>query len=200
MQKAERIIFKTALRTLAVLVLVTMLAFCVLSIAWPGAMAKAFGQMGADGIASRYAMLSYQHTGKGSDLMAATEYAIFSENDRLIIEAGDVFIEHESFEDFCKSESTPSFQYREYVYRRLAVARYRLGRGDDALALAFGEEEAPLFLPAVFQSLATDCMDRGDKATCRALLDRLEECEIPADAEPMILDIKKLLNKEITNE
>lgn len=143
----RKIIIKSALVTLAVVVGCTVLVFAVLSLGFPRILCGWCEQLGNYGFAVRYASLYYSYTGDIADLGRCVDDSILAESDGFIIEYASELVDKAEFGEYCELRDEEvngsisddenfdgiSFSYRQYVFGSLASAYYR--GGDDELAI-----------------------------------------------------------------
>ncbi len=134
----NKIILKTALKTLLALIIIFAVVFGALSIGYPSGMADFFEKSGNYSFAAGYASLNYSYTGKTEDLARCVNDYIMAENDRNIIHFGGRLIEANGFDELCESESDRlGLDYRQFVYGSIACSKYR--QNDSAGAIAAAE-------------------------------------------------------------
>lgn len=145
-----KIVFKTALKTFAILLALSVVAFTVASLGFPQHMATFFEKTGNFSFATGYASLAYTYSNSFDDLARCADDSILSKDDRNIVNfAGKMTsMEYEKqFEEYCKKRdagiaenfsgvSDAGFGYRRYILGNLACAQYSLGNRSAALATA----------------------------------------------------------------
>lgn len=143
----KKIIIKSALITLAVVVGCALAVFAILSFGFPNTLCGWCEQLGNYGFAARYASLYYSYTDDVSALGRCVDDSILAEDDGFIIDYGSQLIEREDFSGYCAERDEEvngnissdenfagiTFSYRQYVYGALSTAYY--GAGDFNLAL-----------------------------------------------------------------
>lgn len=153
---SSKIILKSALITLVTLIGAALVAFAVLSLAFPSAMAKMCEKTNNYSFAVRYAALSYTYSGDGEDVARCVEDAISSGKSSLVVKYGGKFLSHPQFSEVC-DKKTEEWQrafsgnadigqqveernlvldYRFYICGEIAVARYTRGDMNGALEAA----------------------------------------------------------------
>lgn len=132
-----KVIAKTALKTLAVVAALIVLAFGIASLGFPSAMAGAFEKLECYSFATGYASLSYTYSKDVSDLARCAQDSILAENDKNTVKFGDMLISHEEFNAFCGKESERlGHDYLQYICGKTACAKYRTGNKDGAFNTA----------------------------------------------------------------
>lgn len=149
----KKIIIKTALITLGVVVCCAVAVFAILSFGFPSTVCGWCEQLGNYGFAARYAALCYSYTDDISDLGRCVEDSILAADNDYIAEYAVRLIDHEEFDSFCEirdeeiNESISDnednidfsdvvFSYRHYVYGALSTTYYGAGNFDLALGTA----------------------------------------------------------------
>lgn len=192
-------ILKSIVVTLASIVMLLVMGFAVLSLAFPLTLSRVSASLGLYGVATHYAGMEYERSKDISDLAAATQYAIFAEDDRLIESYGDQLIEHPDFYAYCPTESMEKGDYQQYIFGRLACAKYNLGDKERAVSLVFSVNEDAFPANNAIIYLALSAIDADDKATCEDILTRLETFVVEGDQKEDLDNIKTIL-EEIVNE
>ena len=145
-----KIMIKSALVTLAVVVGCVVAIFAILSLGFPRTMCGWCEQFGNYGFAVRYASLYYSYTGNVEDLGRCVDDSILSESDGDIIEYADQLVDHAEFASYCVqrdediNESISGeesfdglvFSYRQYVFGALASSYYYTGEEELAVGTA----------------------------------------------------------------
>lgn len=199
-----KVIFKTALKALAAVLAALLIAFAVMSLAFPRTMAGIFESLGEYSFATGYASLSYTYTGDAEDLARCVDDSVLGYNDGNIVGYGESLIAHEKFDEVCVNRDTAnglSFSYKQFVYGNIAAAKYRTGDKDGgvetAKAALEGEEGFPSGNAYITLSLAV--IKAGDGATAQKVLESLPAAPSDADELKYYNAIKDELNK-LTDE
>lgn len=135
----DKIILRAAARTLAaigVLLVTMMLALCLI---FPSTMMHITYDMGMDGASVRFAMTAYKRSSDILYVAHATETAIGADKYDEVEECGLQFIAHADFARYCEArekEAEADGLYKQYVYGNIALAQYRMGKGNAALETA----------------------------------------------------------------
>lgn len=141
-----KVIVKTAVKTLVILIIVGALGFGIVSLATPGVMAYAFEQCGAYSVAAGYASIQYKYTGKVDDLDRCFRDCVAAGNDKGCVRFGTELIKDPRFAEYCErmneslSDTMPDnygkgVDYAQYVYGKTACARYSSGESAEAVKL-----------------------------------------------------------------
>lgn len=181
-------ICKTALKTLLLLAVVVLVAFGVASLGFPSEMAGLCEKSGNYSFATVYADLSYKYTKDVNDLNRCFTDSVYAGNDSKIVKYGDDLIKDEKFAEVCEDitvikitngseEKEISVDYKQYVYGRVAAAKYRRDKKDEALELATKAMEGVSGFPKnnALAILSLQVIESGDKDTAKTLLAEVEK-------------------------
>lgn len=150
----KKIIIKSTLITIALVVGCVAVVFAVISFGFPNTICGWCEQLGNYGLAARYASLYYSYTDKVSALGRCVDDSILADDDEYLLNYGVQLIEREDFSDYCTERDDEingsissdenfagiTFSYRHYVYGALTSVYYE----DGNLALAIGTAVASL--------------------------------------------------------
>ena len=178
-------ICKTALKTLLLLAVVVLVAFGVASLGFPSDMAGLCEKSGNYAMATGYANISYTYTKDVNDLNRCFLDSVHAHNDGNVIKFGEKLIADEKFSEVCESTaSLVETDYKQYVYGRLAAAKYRKGNKDEAVQLALNAMEGVSGFPKnnALAVLSVQVIESGDKDTANILLAEVNS-RIPAEGE-----------------
>lgn len=181
----KKVILKTAIITLGVVIVLAVAAFGVASLCVPAAMSDLTYSLGMNAISSDYAYQEYERSGDLAYLSRSFELAASLGRDEKAEERFDTLYAAEGFEDLCalRDSQTPpvvvggeeiTYSYRDYVCGLGACVKYRLADSDEelqtAIDLALNEtaEDFPSGNPAYL--LATEAAGNADVAFCGKLL------------------------------
>ncbi len=196
----SKVILKTALKTLLVVVVVVLVAFGVASLGFPSDMAGLCEKSGNYSMATGYASLSYTYSKDVNDLNRCFTDSVYAGNDSDIVKFGDKLIADEKFTEVCESitvikvkigdeEIEVPIDYKQYVYGRLAAAKYRSGKKDEALELAKTAMEEVSDFPKnnALAILSLQVSESGDKDMADKLLLEVQT-RTPADEDKAYYD------------
>lgn len=192
----SKVIIKTALKTLLIVILVAAAAFAVASFGFPQHMATFFENTENYSIAAKYASLRYSYTNEVEDAARCASDAILSEDDSTIVKYCVKFTGHKDFESYCEQmdeyySSTEYAQYttsyKQYIYGKYVVALASGGTEEDK------EEAAEQALSAngvhSFKSgnalsvLALWAVENGDGELCSIIVTKMSTISPSDDAE-----------------
>ena len=179
----RKIVLKTALVTLGVVIVLAVAAFGIASLCIPATMSELTYSLGMDLISSDYAYQEYERSGdtvylaRAFEICATEGYDDKTADDRF----GLLYEDRDAFAALCEKrngqvaeEVGVRYDYRGYVVGLGACVKYRLA-GDDAeraaaIELALSETDAsfPAGNPVI--ALAVEAAGRNDAAFCNQLL------------------------------
>ena len=181
----KKVILKTAIITLGVVIVLAVAAFGVASLCVPAAMSDLTYSLGMNAISSDYAYQEYERSGDLAYLSRSFELAASLGRDEKAEERFDTLYAAEGFEDLCalRDSQTPpvvvggeeiTYSYRDYVCGLGACVKYRLAvtaeEEQEALDLAIEntKKEFPAGNPVY--RLAAEAAGEKDAAFCQKLL------------------------------
>ncbi|MBP5177549.1 MAG: hypothetical protein ILP02_03075, partial [Clostridia bacterium] len=125
----KTLVIRTVIITIACIVAVAAIAYILTATVFPGAMADVYGNLGAYEKAAAYKTRAYESGGRIEDLAAASEYAVKSGDDKLIVSTVEKLIEDEAFA-FYRAENGGRVGF---LTARYVVAGYAVSGAEDAL-------------------------------------------------------------------
>ena len=180
----KKLILKTALITLGVVIVLAVAAFGVASLCAPAAMSDFTYSLGMNVISGDYAYQEYERSGDLSYLARSFEIAATTGRDEKAQQRFDALYSADGFDEMCerRNEQTAQvdglpdvgYDYRNYICGLGACVRYRLAGSDEArqqaisLALAETAQGFPSGNPVA--ALASEALKAKDAAFCRTLL------------------------------
>lgn len=146
----KKIVVKTALITIGLVLAGLAAAFAVASLGFPRQMSDFFASSGNYSFATGYASLSYNYTKDFNDLVLCADYSILSGDDGNVISFCSKLAGNENFGAYCIERDAEtqrrleesgvsdygSYNYRQYVMGNLACSQYALGYKDEAVKTA----------------------------------------------------------------
>lgn len=182
-----KVILKTAIKTLIIVAVLALVAFGIASLGFPSEMAGLCEKSGNYSLATGYASLSYTYSKDVNDLNRCFADSVFAKNDNDVVKFGDMLIAHEKFEEACQTNSKTvttqggtviTIDYKQYVYGNVSVAKYKLGKKDEALELAktaMNAEDVQGFPKNnALAMLSLQVIESGDKDTAAKLLEEVQ--------------------------
>ncbi len=161
----SKVILKTALKTLLIVIFAAAVFLAVMSFGFPQHMATFFENTECYTIATRYASLRYSYTDDVSDLARCAEDSILSGNENDIIEYCAELINHSDYESLC-GEKDEYYSTGEYASYTLSYNQYICGKYAVALA---GSGEKQQAVEQAFAANGTTSFQRGNAVAVLAL-------------------------------
>ena len=169
----QKLVLKTALITLASVLVLALLVYGVLSLFVPSAMVSLTDKLGMDGACARYSVSVYEKTGDIDDLAAAVERSYGAERYGDAAEYGVIL-------------AGQKYDYAQFAAGIVSVSLYYDGQTDAAVKVAFDAVGSSFPTGnAVIYLLSAACDAEKDADTCRILLTALQELrgQLPAGAQ-----------------
>ena len=172
----QKIILKTALKSLLGVIIALILAFGIASFGFPKSMAGICADCGNYRFATSYASLRYTYTKSVDDLDVCAQYSIFSGHDGNIVKFCGKLVDDKGFEGICEKRGDKSGDYKQFIYGNLCAAQYRRGDKQKAVDTAETAMEGVNGFPAgnAFVSLTLEVQKKSDKETATAILEIIE--------------------------
>ncbi len=182
----EKIVVKTAVKTVLIILGILVAVFAVFNFAFPQHMATATESIGNYDLAVKYSLLRYNYTKKCEDLARCFEDSVLLGEDKYILEYGEKLTAHHDYEEVCKvknrQQSGSRFDYKHWVNSKLAVSYYNTGEKAKAIELASKDNGTQSFVYGnALMSLSASIRSAGDVESATAILAALEEIH-PDDA------------------
>lgn len=180
LQFLEKIVVKTAVKTVLIILGILIAVFAVFNFAFPQHMATATESIGNYDLAVKYSLLRYNYTKKCEDLARCFEDSVLLGEDKYILEYGEKLTAHVNYEEVCKSkneqQSGSRFDYKHWVNSKLAVSYYNTGEKTKAITLASEDNGTQSFVYGnALMSLAASIRSAADGEAATAILAVLEE-------------------------
>ena len=186
----QKLVLKTALITLASVLVLALLVYGVLSLFVPSAMVSLTDKLGMDGACARYSVSVYEKTGDIDDLASAVERSYGAERYGDAAEYGVILLEREDFSSYCERRENAmagqKYDYAQFAAGIVSVSLYYDGQTDAAVKVAFDAVGSSFPTGnAVIYLLSAACDAEKDADTCRILLTALQELrgQLPAGAQ-----------------
>lgn len=177
----NKLILKTALITLAALIVASLMVFSLWILCSPQSMASACEKTGNYSFAVMCADLRFKYTKNADDLARCAEDGILSGKDKHIISYGEKLVLHEDYNTVCErkdkklSESeygNYTLSYNSYIRGHLAAAQYRAGETDKAIETAAGGGSRS------FNKLVIEIAEKQDAQGAQKVLKAFEDKSI----------------------
>lgn len=193
----EKLVVKTAVKTVLILLGIIVAVFAVFNFAFPQHMATLTESMGNYSLSVKYAWLRYTYTGDGDDLSRCFDDSVLLGNDKYVIQYGEELTNLNDFERICEKKNERmgvGYDYRHYVLGKLAVANYNTGKKQEAVELAAEANGTKSFAYGnALMSLSSVARSAKDADTCGKIIKILEDDIRPVKEE----EIEYV--KEVTN-
>ena len=141
--RVDKVILKAFISTLSAIVLLCVFMFGVLALAFPSTMMHLSYDFGQDASSIRYAERAYNWFDDTYYMAYAMEVAIGCDNQEKIERCGETLVKDEAyFTQYCTEKqagmpATMETRYEDYLYSKIAVAKYEQGKKEEAVNYAF---------------------------------------------------------------
>lgn len=177
--RVDKVILKAFISTLAAIVLLFAFMFGVLALAFPSTMMHLSYDFGRDKSSIRHAERAYRWFDDTSYMAYAMEVAIGSDNQEKIETCGETVVaDAEFFTEYCveKQASLPesvTTRYEDYLYGKIAVAKYEQGKKEEAVNYAFDSLKGGF--PRDNAVVAVYYASLGDQATVEMIKGKMND-------------------------
>ena len=189
-RKLGKLIVKTAICTLAVLIGLALILFGAVSLAAPAAMLSVADDLGMEKLAASYSVAVYEKTSGVDDLAEAVERNYAAGEYSVCAEYGSLFLKDPGFSDYCAARDRAAGSaegitgsYSQYASGIVASAQYWTGKKELSLSTAFGAIGETFPQNNAVISLAAAARSGNDKAFCTVLLSELKKLTIEDSSE-----------------
>ena len=164
----KNVILKATLVTVAALAAAGILIFSLWILIAPQSMATVSEKMGNYNFAVTCANLKYKYSDETVDLARCAEDSILSGEDKLVIKYCERLVEKDDFDELCRRRDEElsrtlfgvyATKYNTYIIGNLAVAQYRAGDLQKAVATAEKGEELDCFRKLVIEIILHGTQD-----------------------------------------
>ena len=165
--KFDRVIIRTIVNTLCAIFVLCGLLFLSASLVFPSSMMGVAYKLGDDNGAMKYAYTAYSRTGYVDYIAYATDVALGVDNDEDIAYYGELLINDEKFLEYCSKTDEfyekPSGSYYKYIYGKVVVALYELGKKQEAFDYAMQSVSGGFEKNNALVALFVQSLVRGDE-------------------------------------
>lgn len=203
-----KIITKTALQTLAILLALFIALFAIISLAIPAQVATWFEQSGNYSMAVKFADLQYGFSNEVTDLSRVVEDSIYSGDSGTIIKYAERLVEHNQFETLCEEKdefysngdfSEYTSDYKQFICGNLAVAYAKTESKDKALECAYSANGETSFKKSnALIALSLYVAEQGDSEFARNITAKLNlilpNLSVESEDYEIIKDFIKILS------
>ena len=141
----DKVILKAVFSTLMAIIVLCGVMTAALVFIYPSTMMGLAYDVGLDNASAWFAGRAYNQLDNVYYIAFATEVSIGTGDMEKIDEYGSKFILDESFGEYCsrmdEQTSGNGNSYAQYVYGQVCMAKYRLGKGEEAVELSFSINE-----------------------------------------------------------
>lgn len=138
----DKLIFKTALKTVILVLVLVILTVCLITVFSPMTLAKFNKKLGNNNLAASYTIIEYNRQKDINDLADIVELSILAKNNKRVLKYSELLISHTKFDKYCdfidsKNNNNNIYaSYRQYIYGWNIRAEYMNGDKDSALEKA----------------------------------------------------------------
>ena len=184
-----KLVAKTALCTVSVLIGLALIVFGAVSLAAPSAMLAFSDDLGMDKLSAAYSVAVCERTEKIEDLAEAVERNYNVSNYKECAEYGLKLFADPDFERYCaaRDQQTAGYDkirsgYRQYATGIVSASLYRTGSSDAAFDTAFSvlNNDFPANNAVIY--LAYEAISAQDVSFCGRMIEELEKIS-PQDTE-----------------
>ena len=177
--RVNRIAVKVALSTFLAVVILMAVLFAALSFIYPSTMMGITYDLGFESASIQYAKHAYKRSDEIYYIAFATEVAIGEKDYEKIEECGEKFVADKGFSAYCrdKNEGKPegvTTTYQQYVYGQVAVAKYYVGKAEDAVDFAFLINRKAFPQNNAVAAVLLTAIKRQDGQAVQMILEKLE--------------------------
>ena len=179
--RVDKVILKAFISTFSAIVLLLALMFSALALVFPSTMMHISYDFGWDRTSIRYAQRAYGWFEDTSYMAYAFEVAIGCGNQEKIEECGLLLVEDEEyFAQYCaekgaKMPSTLTGDYEDFIYGKIAVAKYEQGAKEEAVNYAFDTLQGGFPMDNAAVAVLYAAASKGDKATMDMIKGKMEQ-------------------------
>lgn len=178
----NNVIFKTALRVLAALVTLAVIAYVVLTFCFPRIMGQVCKSFNNYQLSTWYYSLSFSYTGEVQDIATCVENSIIVGNNQDIVTYGDRLFAVREFDEYCTERdsefadgeySSVTTSYKQYIVSNVAISKYALGNFDSALSCATLAMTEDFPRPNALALLSLEAVEASDTQSAAKLLNEM---------------------------
>ncbi len=202
--RTDKIVLRAIISTLIAMTVLFGIMLLALCFIFPSTMMHITYDLGMETSSINNARRAYKTSNEVYYIAFATEVAI-GENDYGEVErCGDVFISDDQFVAYCteKDENLKEdMSYQQYVYGQVCIAKYRLGKKDQAVEKAFSSIGNTFPENNAVVAVLLTAMNGNDVSTVNAVKTKLTDIQKSVvEADKPYLQIMLDLVKNVTTE
>ena len=197
--RVDKVILKAFISTLAAIILLFAFMFSVLALAFPSTMMQLSYDFGQDATSIRYAQRAYDWFDDTYYMAYAMEVAIGSDNQEMIEKCGEKVVEDDTyFTQYCAEKQanlpdTITTRYEDYLYGKIAVAKYEQGKKEEAVNYAFDSLKGGFPLDNATVAVFYAAVANADQTTVDMIKGKMKEQQASAFAEGEKAEYDKML-------
>lgn len=181
--KIDKVVLRAVVSTLCAIAILLLCAFGVAALIYPSTMMKISYAVGNDVGAMKYAYRAYESTDEVYYVAFATEVAIGMDAPKDVEYYASKFVaDGDKFERYCSEIDTKygydQGTYKRYVFGRLAVAKYELGKKDEAKTFAFQTLDNGFAENNAVVALLFTALQSSDLETANGIVDELKNLTV----------------------
>ena len=179
--RVDKVILKAFISTLSAIVLLFAFMFSVLALAFPSTMMQLSYDFGRDKTSIRYAQRAYDWFDDTYYMAYAMEVAIGSDNQEMIEKCGEIVVEDDAyFTQYCAEKqaglpASVTIQYKDYLYGKIAVAKYEQGKKEEAVNYAFDSLNGAFPMDNAVEAVFYAAMRNTDQETVALMKGKMEQ-------------------------
>ncbi len=206
----RKLVLKTALITLGVVLVLAVAAFGVISLCAPAVMCDFTLSLGMESVSADYAYQEYQRSDDLAYLARSVELAA-GRNDAKAEERFDLLYAAEGFDEMCAARDAQQTSsdirlgsYHDYLCGVGACVKYRLADTqegyEEALALALAETDTSFPVANPLYMLSVEAASADDAAFCAKLLAALKGGSFTNTDNNKSYEVIETILKEVASE
>lgn len=189
-----KLVAKTALCTLSVLIGLALIVFGALSLAAPSAMLAFSDDLGMDKLSAAYSVAVYERTEEIEDLVEAVERNYNVSNYNECAKYGAKLLADSDFGRYCAARDQQTAgndnihkSYSQYISGIVSTAQYYTGEEEAALNTAFSALGQTFPKYNAVKDLTVSARIKDDKIFCGQILERLQDMKVEDSQEQELL-------------
>ena len=196
--RIDKVMLKAFISTFSAIILLFAFMFSVIALAFPSTMMELSYDFGRDETSIRYAQRAYDWFDDTYYMAYAMEVAIGSDNQEMIEKCGEIVVEDDQyFTQYCAEKqallSDDMMRYEDYLYGKIAVAKYIQGKKEESVNYAFDSLKGGFPLDNAAVSVFYAAARNGDQETVNMIKGKMEEQQVSTFADGEKAEFDKVL-------
>ena len=196
--RIDKVMLKAFISTFSAIILLFAFMFSVIALAFPSTMMELSYDFGRDETSIRYAQRAYNWFDDTYYMAYAMEVAIGSDNQEMIEKCGEIVVEDDQyFTQYCAEKqallSDDMMRYEDYLYGKIAVAKYIQGKKEESVNYAFDSLKGGFPLDNAAVSVFYAAARNGDQETVNMIKGKMEEQQVSTFADGEKAEFDKVL-------